>query len=160
MLQEDISVSLLAKAIEDPIIFKQAELFVHNMLTTKVESFNNSNSFCAWQADIIWCAVLQNADGDVGWILEPFQKNISVVVCGKLISLHCTNDIEVVITLCMNICLDSKVKLWPEFNLLLPWFIYYVCYNYCVSSSLLCRSFIPFSYIYPSLVIISDDKTF
>ena len=42
MLQEDISVSLLTKAIEDSIIFKKAELFVHNMSTAQVDSFNNS----------------------------------------------------------------------------------------------------------------------
>ena len=42
MLQEDISVSLLTKAIEDSIIFKKAELFVHNMSTAQVESFNDS----------------------------------------------------------------------------------------------------------------------
>ena len=160
MLQEDTSVSLLTKVIEDSIIFKKGRAVCAQHV--------NHSGWVFQQFQFILCMTsgyhLVCSPTKCGWRCRldsgTIPKNISVAVCGKLISLHWTNNIEVVIMMSMNICLDSKVKLWPEFNLLLPWFFYYVCYNYCVSSSLLCRSFIPFSYIYPSLVIISDDKTF
>ena len=41
-LQDEVSIRLLTKAVEDSVIYKKADLFIYNMSTAHVESFNNS----------------------------------------------------------------------------------------------------------------------
>ena len=41
-LQDEVSIRLLTKAVEDSVINKKANLFIYNMSTAHVESFNNS----------------------------------------------------------------------------------------------------------------------